>query len=165
MTPTQQAQLKAYIEGRSDLMALDHNQDGTFVIAQILNAETDPPVYVYRTSLGPDAYTECFKAGAITAAGPAKQGEWENWTGTSQKAINPSDPDARAMIDYIFAGTQAALVDTRNAFHDVWSRPATVFEAIFAGGTGTGAKGDELTLAEGVEGAISGQEIFQIMGW
>ena len=137
LTTEQLATLGAYIAADPVLSAYPMNSDGSYAIAQILNAEASPAFIVWKTAVPRNEVGKAFVAtalAAITAGNNDKLANFAAWNET----INPSRLDQRAFFDDIFS--VAAGASTRAALLALWKRSATLLEKVFATGTGSDAR-------------------------
>ena len=160
--------LKTYILADPVLSAKPMTLDGAYEMADILNAKAAPAFIVWRTSVsrheivaGTSAAGTVFNwagSGYITRAQGERDAfrEMFNSTGT----VNPGRPSIQAAFQDIFSGTGNAALN-RAHIQAMSKREATVFEELFAVGTGSSASPADLV----VEGDIRPVEIAQAMGW
>lgn len=144
MTTTQQATLKAFIENNTTLNALPRNTDGYYDMASLLNKEASPAFIVWKTSVPVD---EIMRNGMDwtrvdnLSVGKARIWDWMTKLGS----FNPSKVNVRAGIDAAWVGTAADLA-VRASVYTHCKRNATVFEKVFATGTGTDASPATMVL-------------------
>ena len=159
LTTEQKATVKAFIEAVPEWMALPHNGDGAYFIAKKL-AEEDPSNFVvWKTTVNMD---EIMRNGMDWArvdnltVGKARIWDWIGRLGS----FNASKVNIRAGIDAAWVGTAADLA-VRAVVYSHCKRKANVLEKLFATGTGT----DVNPATMSVEGALSYQEVQDLMGW
>lgn len=144
MTPAQKATLKAYIEADATLNALPRNGDGYFDMARLLNLEATPAFTVWKTSVPVD---DIMRNGMdwtrVDNLSVGKSRIWD-WM-TRLGSINPSKVNVRAGIDATWVGTASDLA-VRDSVYTHCKRNATVFEKLFATGTGSVASPATMVL-------------------
>lgn len=135
LTPSQKTALKAYIEADATLNALPRNGDGYYEMARLLNLEVTPAFTVWKTSVPVEDIMrngmDWTRVDNLTV-GKSRIWDWMTKLGT----INASKTNIRAGIDAAWVGTAADLA-VRATVYTHCKRNATVFEKLFATGTGT----------------------------
>jgi len=153
MTPAQQATLKTFIEADATLNALPRNSDGYLDMARLLNLEATPAFVVWKTSVPVDDIMrngmDWTRVDNLTN-GKARIWDWMTRLGS----FNPSKTNVRAGIDATWVGTAPDLA-VRASVYTHCKRNATVFEKLFATGTGTDASPATMVL----ESPVNYQEI------
>lgn len=151
LTQAQRAALKAYIEADATLNAQPNTNAGNSVIANVLNAVASPEFIVWRTDL---AGSEIYGAAVKTEIISRSQGERDVFQMMlNHEPINAALVDTRQAFQDIFSGPSGAT--TRANLIAVAKRPALLIEKILASGTGSDA--DPATM--GREGTITTDEI------
>lgn len=144
MNTAQQVVLKAYIEADETLNALPRNGDGYYEMVRLLNLEATPAFVVWKTSVPVDDIMrngmDWTRVDNLTA-GKARIWDWMTRLGS----INPAKTNVRAGIDATWVGTAADLA-VRASVYTHCKRNATVFEQLFATGTGTDASPATMAL-------------------
>jgi hypothetical protein len=148
MTPEQLATLKAYINSVPAWAALPQNSDTAYFIAGELNKTVAPTFTVWKTSVHKNEVGKAFVSSALAAITAGNNDKLANFAAWNEY-VNPSRLDQRAFFDDVFS--VAAGATTRAALLALWKRPATVYEKLFATGTGTDASPATMTL----EGTIA----------
>ena len=159
LTPAQQTILRTAILADNELNALPQTQDGAFEIARRLNLNATPDFTVWKTSVLNEGIGSAMNGTEIAGLSSLNMQRLQVLAAYSNGAQNPSRQDRRAAFDAAFSGAGGTI--TRAALLILWKRLATRLEKIFA--TGTGSNVSPATLV--VEGAISGQEVNDAMGW
>jgi len=152
MTPSQLQTLKAYILADPVLSAFPANSDGSYAVAQLLNADAAPDFIVWKTYVSRNDVGKAFVASALAAITSGNNDKLNNFAAWNE-SVNPSRLDQRAFFDDVFS--VAAGASTRAALLALWKRKATVLEKLFASGAGSDASPATMV----VEGAISYQEV------
>lgn len=153
LTPQQQAVLKAYINADPTLASISNTSDGAYEIAAGINLVAVPACIVWKTSVSID---EIMRNGMDWArvdnlsVGKARIWDWLGRLGS----FDASRINVRAGIDAAWVGTAADLA-VRAQVYTHCKRSATVFEKLFAIGTGSDASPATMTL----EGAIGWQDV------
>jgi hypothetical protein len=146
MTPQQLATLKAYIDSVPAWAALPQNSDTAYFIAGELNKTAAPTFTVWKTSVTQDEIMQNgFDWTRVDNLGLGKARIWEWMFDNQSTSINPAKLNVRAGIDAVWVGT-AADIAVRAAVYVHCKRPATVFEKVFATGTGTEASPATMAL-------------------
>lgn len=127
-------------------------------VARLLNLPLAPTFWAFRTSLSEEeAMFEAspdgtlFSFTALIARSVQEQFVWARMFSVGQGTINPSLSNVRAAFADIFSGSQSGAPAQRAHLLAVARRPVTVYESIYATGTGT-------TVSPGltpVEGPVS----------
>jgi hypothetical protein len=135
LTTQQLATLKAFILADSVMSTMPNNQDGDYDIAVLLNKPATPSFTVWKTSVPVD---EIMRNGMdwtrVDNLSVGKARIWDWMTRLGQ--FNPSKTNIRAGIDATWVGTTADLA-VRDTVYTHCKKDATVFEKLFATGTGT----------------------------
>ena len=161
---TQAATLKTFIEANPTWMALPHNSDGAFQIAEELTFVAVPDFIVWRTSVTEMEFTN----------EESSEGTNWDWSAYISRSVGERDGFARMFKDGF---VNAAKPNIRQGFIDIFSggtgvaqrthmaaiakRKANVLEKLFAVGTGSTASPATMVI----EGVITRQELAQVMGW
>ena len=151
-TPAQYQILKAYIASIPTWASLPKNDDSAFFIASQLNLTASPSFIVWKTNV------------TVRETGQAFVGsEWAGMTSANHtrlqtvaqylEAYSPAVQGIRDMFNDIWSGAGGTL--TRAALLALWKRPATVFEKLFATGTGSDIAPATMVL----EGNVSYQDV------
>jgi hypothetical protein len=148
MTPAQLTALKAFIDSVPEWAALPQNSDTAYFIAGELNKTATPTFTVWKTSVHKNDVGKAFVSSALAAITAGNNDKLANFAAWNEY-VNPSRLDQRAFFDDVFS--VAAGATTRAALLVLWKRPATVYEKLFATGTGTDASPATMTL----EGTIA----------
>ena len=136
LTPAQKTTLKNYILNDSILNAFPNNSDGSVEIANRLNLTASPNFTVWRTSISKseihsDSSFAWIEIDNLTA------GQYRIWEQIFiDGMLNPNQLNVRAGISECWKGT-ANKVAVATAVLQKCKRNATVFEKIFATGTGS----------------------------
>jgi hypothetical protein len=159
LTAAQQTTLRNAILADNELNALPQTQDGAFEIARRLNLNASPDFTVWKTAVSNEDIGNAMNGTEIAGLSSLNMQRLQVLSAYSNGTQNPSRADRRAAFDAAFSGAGGTI--TRAALLILWKRLATRLEKIFA--TGTGSNASPATLV--VEGAISGQEVNDAMGW
>lgn len=170
MTPTQLATLKAYIDATPELAAIPANLDGSYAVAAAMNLDASPAFTVWRTNVPVDEITNQIAWANLTPAdAPDGTQAWANRSLACQgKQFNLQLIIAgRALIPGNLANIRTGLQDALTGVpsgtggatqaanwvgvRDALKRNATVFEKVFAAGTGSFASPATMAL----EGPVS----------
>lgn len=135
LTQAQMQTLKADIEADPVLSAYPSNSDGAFAVAQAYNVEASPAFVVWRTDLtGAEVYGAAVKTEIISRS----QGERDVFQMMlNREPINAASVDTRQAFQDIFSGPSGAT--TRANLIALAKRNATRAEKLFASGTGSDA--------------------------
>lgn len=149
LTTQQLATLKTYINSVPALAALPNNSDTAVFIAGELNKQASPAFVVWKTSVPIEEVGDAINATELVGLTTGKLQQLQTISNFSGGFINPSKADRRSAFDQVFSAAGGAI--TRPALLALWKRTATVFEKLFATGTGT----DLLPATLVLEGAVS----------
>ena len=179
MTPQQLATLKAFILADPVMSVQPQGGAGSNVVRDLLNAAASPAYFVWRSSTPADDVSDAITWASLTPVDTADgtatftnralacqakqinlqimlQGRTSVPTGKSNFRAGLTD----ALLN-VPAGAGGALLDAgwlgAGKVKAAITRQASVFEKIFA--TGTGSSGTPATL--GVEGPVSGDDVQQ----
>jgi hypothetical protein len=155
MTPAQLATLKAYILADQVLSAYPQNTDGAYDIAIKLNLTAVPDYIVWRTSVSQDEIMlNGFDWTRVDNLSVGAARVWQWMFDNGAKSFNPSRVNIRAGIDQVWKGTSPDLA-VRAVVYTHCKRSATVFEKIFASGSGSDASPSTMEL----ESPVSYQDV------
>lgn len=153
LTAEQKTTLKNYIEADQVLSAYPMNGDGDFEIARLINLAATPAFVVWKTSVPVD---EIMRNGLDwtrvdnLSIGKSRIWDWMTRLGD----LNPSKLNIRAGIEATWVGSAADLA-VRAVVYTHCKRNATVFEKLFATGTGSDAVPATMVL----ESPVSYQDV------
>lgn len=161
MTPAQQTALVNFIAADPTLSTFPHTSDGADAIAKAMNLTASPDFWVWKTSVtkaatvqtaSTDGTTFTWAGNGFITRSAGEQAAWrELFEGG---ACNPSLANVRQAFTDIFSGTGNAAAN-RTHLLAIARRKATVFEKLFATGTGSTASPAVLVI----EGSVGYQEI------
>ena len=155
MTPAQLQTLKAYIAADQVLAAYPQNTDGAYDIAIKLNLTAVPDYIVWRTSVSQDEIMlNGFDWTRVDNLSVGAARVWQWMFDNGGKAFNPSKVNIRAGVDQVWKGTAPDLA-VRAVVYTHCKRSASVFEKIFASGSGTDASPSTMAL----ESPVSYQDV------
>lgn len=160
MTPQQLATLKADILASTNpaiVAALANGDSGS--IANAYNEDASPAFTVWKTSVTQDEIMQNgFDWVRVDNLSVGKARIWEWLFDNQSNTINPSKANVRLGIDETWKGTTADLA-VRAAVYVHCKRAASVFEKLFA--TGTGSDATPATMA--IEGPVSVNDISEAL--
>lgn len=155
MTPAQLQTLKAYIAADQVLAAYPQNTDGAYDIAIKLNLTAVPDYIVWRTSVSQDEIMlNGFDWTRVDNLSVGAARVWQWMFDNGGKSFNPSKVNIRAGIDQVWRGTAQDLA-VRAVVYTHCKRSATVFEKIFASGSGSDASPSTMAI----ESPVSYQDV------
>lgn len=155
MTPAQLQTLKAYIAADQVLAAYPQNTDGAYDIAIKLNLTAVPDYIVWRTSVSQDEIMlNGFDWTRVDNLSVGAARVWQWMFDNGGKSFNPSKVNIRAGIDQVWKGTAQDLA-VRAVVYTHCKRSATVFEKIFASGSGSDASPSTMAI----ESPVSYQDV------
>jgi hypothetical protein len=158
LTTAQLTTLKNFIVADPVMSLKPLNSDGAFDIAALLNKQAAPAFTMWKTNVSIASVGDAIDGGELgnlTTANTSRITAVQGFF--MQRGLNPSKADIRKMWDDIFSTggvTKASLLV-------LWKRFATVYEKLFATGTGTdlapatpGVDGDALQIVGNVSADV-----------
>lgn len=174
LTTEQATTLRTFVQNDPVFGVMPHNEDSAFFIADQLNLNASPDFWVWKTrlskqeivsSVGPNSTTFNWAgSGGYIARSQGERDAFNaifNSSFGSSADVNPSLTNVRAAFDDMFSGASAGAQNNRQHISDLSKRKATVFEKLFATGTGSFASPATMTLI----GPINRFDLFSAMGW
>jgi hypothetical protein len=154
LTPAQLTTLKAYILSVPALAAAPMNSDGAFFIAGELNKDATPAFIVWRPDVSAGEIGNAWAGTDIDGMSALNMQRLQLLLASSPGgSFDMSRIDRRAGFENPF-GTNVNNA-SRVAMRAVWKRSATVFEKLFATGTGSDASPATMVL----KGNVSYQDV------
>jgi hypothetical protein len=145
MTPAQLTTLKNFINADPTLSAVPAGSDGDYFIAEQLNKEVAPAFIVWRTDVRAEEIGNAWIGTDIDGMSALNMQRLQLLLDSAPTGVfNMSRADRRAGFENPFGTNQNNA--SRVAMREAWKRPATVFEKLFATGTGSSASPATMVL-------------------
>jgi hypothetical protein len=149
MTPAQLQTLKAYIDSVPEWAALPNNSDTAYFIAAELNKPAEPAFIVWRDAVQASEIGDAWIGTDIDGMSSLNMQRLQLLLASSAGgSFDMRRIDRRAGFENPFGSN--ANNASRVAMRAVWKRAASVFEKLFATGTGSDASPGATTLTGSV---------------
>lgn len=159
LTTAQQAALKAYITGQSDLNAQPHTSDGAYAIATALNLPSSPALQVFKSSVPLGDVGRAMLQSDVSSLTTANTSRLQVIAAFTTGGLLVPTADMQSGFASIFSVSGAS--GTRANLAALWQRTATRAEGVLATCPCTTATPGAL----GWEGTLSYQDVQAVMGW
>lgn len=137
----------------------------TDTIAAYYNVTSAPDFWIWRSLVTHDEYVNSsdpdggvWSWTSYIGRSQAERDAWKQMFTNARQAVNPSLPQVQAAFSDIFSGTSAITVATRAHLFAASRRKCSVFEKLFAAGTGSTASPATVPAAD-LDHVLTSQEV------